>query len=393
VSMRSTAKLRQDVHWLATLLLAAGLVPAFLLLKLPFRFAWMNFLSSYWISLTLQSIPVAVLLYLVGFPARQTLGPLWDRYRGQKLRIVGLIVFVALMVSVLTPVVAVIFIVATVALLEVVDRARGDSALLVRWLTALVVPAAYLFVGLILVFTYNDVIAAARYTGAYDRAFLRMDSLLLLGKSVSGWSRYAAVHFGLPFFRFLEFIYFRMFPQIGAALIITAFCFGKREALRFAGTILTAYYLALVIFLIWPSMGPFFTCPAHFSEFPPSLVTYAAQKNFLVKAGLLWNHRPIFEIDTDFFIAFPCMHIAQPLIVMWFLRRWKGMVICLAIYDLVLIPAILLLEWHYAVDLIGGVLVAGLAIALTYSSNERQGSGQLKPVAAAPAETSVTGRA
>jgi hypothetical protein len=34
------------------------------------------------------------------------------------------------------------------------------------------------------------------------------------------------------------------------------------------------------------------------------------------------------------------------------------------LYDVVLIPAILLLEWHYVVDLLGGVVVAALAIAL-----------------------------
>jgi hypothetical protein len=36
----------------------------------------------------------------------------------------------------------------------------------------------------------------------------------------------------------------------------------------------------------------------------------------------------------------------------------------LAAYDALLVAAILLLEWHYAVDLLGGVLVAIAAIAL-----------------------------
>ena len=79
----------------------------------------------------------------------------------------------------------------------------------------------------------------------------------------------------------------------------------------------------------------------------------------------LWNHLPVTRISTDYLIAFPCMHIAQPLIVLWFLRRWRRMLIVLCAYDCLLIVSILLLEWHYLVDVIGGILVAGIAIAST----------------------------
>jgi hypothetical protein len=86
------------------------------------------------------------------------------------------------------------------------------------------------------------------------------------------------------------------------------------------------------------------------------------------KAQLLTTNRSLSQVDTDYFVAFPCLHIAQPLIVIWFLRRWKRIVIFLIAYDLLLIPSILLLEWHYVVDLIGGVAVASMAIWL----NERR---------------------
>jgi membrane-associated phospholipid phosphatase len=56
---------------------------------------------------------------------------------------------------------------------------------------------------------------------------------------------------------------------------------------------------------------------------------------------------------------------------MWFLRRWKRMLIVLCAYDALLIVSILLLEWHYLVDIIGGVLVAAISIAITESSTLR----------------------
>jgi len=56
------------------------------------------------------------------------------------------------------------------------------------------------------------------------------------------------------------------------------------------------------------------------------------------------------------------MHITQPLIVLWFLRSYRRILVVLAVYDLCLIPTILLLEWHYAVDILGGILIAAFAI-------------------------------
>jgi membrane-associated phospholipid phosphatase len=58
------------------------------------------------------------------------------------------------------------------------------------------------------------------------------------------------------------------------------------------------------------------------------------------------------------------MHLTQPLIALWFLRQSKRMLIALAIYDVVLCVAIVLLEWHYLVDLISGAIVAAVAIWL-----------------------------
>ncbi len=58
------------------------------------------------------------------------------------------------------------------------------------------------------------------------------------------------------------------------------------------------------------------------------------------------------------------MHIAQPMVVIWFLRRWRRIALALAVYDLLLIAAVLMLEQHYVIDIIAGFLVAGLAIAI-----------------------------
>jgi hypothetical protein len=59
------------------------------------------------------------------------------------------------------------------------------------------------------------------------------------------------------------------------------------------------------------------------------------------------------------------MHFAQALISLWFLRRWKRLLILIIVFDALLVPSILLLENHYLVDLIAAVPVAALAIIIT----------------------------
>ena len=219
-----------------------------------------------------------------------------------------------------------------------------------------------------MVLAYNNVIVSVRYNFLYDPAMAAIDRWLLHGHSVWEFSHWALRVFPLSFFKAAEFIYFGMFLQIGATMIFLALSQGRMRALQFVGTILMAYYLALIIFYIWPAQGPYFLCPGHFSRFPASLQSYNIQKTLIPHALALWHHAPISRISTDYFIGFPCMHLVQPLVVLWFLRPWRRMVVALAAYDVFLLIAILMLEMHYAIDILAALPVAAIAIAITDGS-------------------------
>jgi hypothetical protein len=360
-----TARTKRDFsgfHYWISALLGLALIPCLKSLNLPVSFDWEKLASAFWLVLAAQSIFVATLLYLIGFPRQETFGPAIQRLRQDKARIGFIVVFSLILVWRLTWTQALVLTVDTVAILEFRERLKSGD--LVKTLTAVFVPACYLFAGFLLIFAYNDVILSVRFFASADATFSAMDRWLLHGNSVSSLCHWAAHVFPVSFFSFLEFIYFGMFAQIGAALLLTSFIYGKSRGFRFVGAILTAYYLALALFYLWPSQGPYYLCAIHFSDFPNTLQTYAIQKQSILNSQALWNHTPLRRISTDYYIAFPCMHVVQPLIALWFLRRWKRIVLVLAAYDALLVAAILLLEWHYAVDLLGGVLVAIAAIAL-----------------------------
>jgi hypothetical protein len=151
-----------------------------------------------------------------------------------------------------------------------------------------------------------------------------------------------------------------MFPQVGACLFIVALREGGFKAMQFIGTIATAYFMGLAFFYLLPATGPYYlSAYRHDGGY-----VGAGQMAFVNLLTILKEHRGISIIGTHYFIAFPCLHITQPLLVLWFLRRSKRIVALLAAYDLALIPAILLLQQHYVVDLIGGACVALLAVAM-----------------------------
>ena len=359
-------------HYWISLLLLLALVPVLRSQHLPFSFDWITLGVAYWFLLAAQAIFVATVLGLIGMPRQQVWDPFLARYRGKARRVIPPLVYFAILAWATTGVKALVLTVDTLALLELRDRLRRPE--LRHAAAAALAPAAYLFVGFLMVLAYNCAIVSARFNFAYDPALAAIDRFLLHGHSVWDLVHWAVGTFPLVFFRALEFIYFGMFPQIGATIVLLALGDGKTRALQFVGTILMSYYLALAIFYLWPAQGPYYLCPAHFSRFPASLQSYHLQKTLIPHALALWHHEPIARISTDYFIGFPCMHIVQPLIVIWFLRRWKRIVMVLGVYDVVLVVAVLLLEMHYVVDFLAGLLVAALAIAITGGSLRPKGA-------------------
>lgn len=361
IEIRSPMNPRYWHYWLS-LLLCAALVPVLRSQHIPLKFDWITLAVAYWFLLTVQAIFLATLLYLIGFPRRQTLGPVITRYRQSPIRIALVLLYFALLLWATGATKAIVLTVDTIALLELRDRQRLAGVL--HAATAVLSPAAYFFFGFLVVLAYNCAIVSVRFNFANDPTLAAMDRWLLHGHSVGDIAHWAVQVFPLSFFRFLEFVYFGMFPQIGAAMILVALSGGRRSTLQLVGTLLTSYYLALAIFYLWPSQGPYYLCPNHFSRFPASLQAYTIQKTLISDALARWHHEVLARIPTDYFIGLPCMHVAQPIIVMWFLRSWRRMVIALAAYDVLLVAAIVLLEWHYVVDIIAGVFVAALAIVI-----------------------------
>jgi PAP2 superfamily len=356
-------------HFGASGLLTAALIPTLLRLHLPLQFDWARLVTAFWIVLAAQSIFVAVLLMLIGLPP-ETFLPTLRRFWQSPPRLILMIGFFLILWFATTWLRALLLTVDTFAIIELLAALKShgfrQAASRLLW------PALYFFIGFLLIFAWNDILVSVRFNFADETQFDRVDRWLLHGSNVPAIAHWAIAKFPVSFFHFLESIYFGMFPQIGAGLILLALGEGRNRALQFVGAILTAYYATMIAFYFWPSQGPYYACPNHFLRYPSSLQAWTIQKTLIAKATALWNHAPIPNISTDFYTPFPCMHITQPLVLLWFMQRWKRIVGVLVAYDIVLILAVIGLEWHYFVDIVAAFPMALIAVATVDGSALRQ---------------------
>jgi hypothetical protein len=344
--------------------MALAAYPLFRLADLPLRVDVGGMGIAYWGGTTARALFIAILLAIVAFPAEQIVLPLLARYKQHKVRLIFLAMLAAWLVYILGPSFGLLLWVDTIAIAELLDRA---PTLMGRRVVDAIVPAVYLFVGLLLVFSLNHAIAGMKYAGAWDGYFNRLDASLFrcTVPDVAQWSRH---HVPQIVWQIAALAYYSVYGQIGAVLVILALTTGRRTAMTYVGTLLAAYAMALVFFYLMPTMGPFALRTTAVTSPDWLAGTFFTQKVLPIRAHLLFQHAAIPELYTvqiaDYYIGFPSMHVAMPVIALWFTRRWKKLTAWLVGFDLFLMLGIVLLEWHYFLDIVGGILVGVAAIAL-----------------------------
>ncbi len=312
--MKFTAR---HAHYAVSVLLILVLIPAFRAAHLPLHFSW-NLYFTYWAALTFESVMAALFIYAVGFPSE-----FWSKLRH-----------------------------------------RGPRVSPWPALAAIFVPSTYVFLVMVLVFGYNDVIASLRFTGAADRSLEALDSRIF------GMPAAAAVHVPLGLLHALEWVYVAMFAMVGGCLLVLALREGLAASMKLAAMIATSYYIALVLFYFIPATGPYFLSgPAGGSNH-----VGLGQRAFAVILGNFAAHKLPGIIGTEYFIAVPCMHLVKPLLAVWCVRKWKRVAALSSVYCIALIPTVILLQQHYVIDVIAAFPVAALVIALVDAPRVRLAS-------------------
>jgi PAP2 superfamily len=332
---------RERIHFWLTGLLAISLVPAAILsrLRFPPDTATFSFLAGW----ALQSTIWAAVLYQIGIRSS------WSHYLQSPFRLIPATLMVIVILVMFGPRTGGLISIAAFAIAEF--QFRGGN-----WKRAAhsVVPFLYLAFGIQIAVDYSSVIVSFRPCTQFDSLFARLDSCLLLGHSVPELSRTFASLYGPA-----EATYYILGGVMGAGLLFLCLAGERRQAFQMSGAILLAYYMALFVFFFFPAQGPFIS-----GGLPSRLFTAPIQHASLSNATFLYHHAGWITPPRAYYVAFPSLHVAQPLIVAWFLRRWRVVSALIGSYCILLIPAILILQWHYLVDILAGIALAVLAILI-----------------------------
>lgn len=367
---------RLDTIFLAALWLLT--YPVFKLARLPYAFDFVALTTAYWI-MPVGAVFVAILLGILGLPFSVTVQPFLNRLRAHKLLGFFLLFIAILLCWVLGAGIGTVVFVDSLGIAELSQRYEEQFGSKVL---DLLVPAAYLFLGLIAVFAFNHAIVGIRYGGMEDAALNNLDSQIF-GVNVSSIAQWGYHHLPNWVFSLFDFIYFSIWSRIGAALILVAVLGSRKDAVKFVRNILFCYTLALMVFAAVPAKGPYSISKAHLLRYSKNVTSYSTQHMLVNRMKELHAKTLTEDVQkvgvSDYFISFPSLHAALPLIMLWFLRRWRRIqLVIVPIYCLLLIPALVFLDWHYLVDIFGGWSVAIVSIVITEQIALSSTAGWLK---------------
>jgi len=341
------------MHYWLTIVLVLMLLPAAAASKVAL--APPVYLLALFVRVSLTGIVVAGLLHFLDTPIRATL----EAFRARPVRLVlPAAMAVAFAIALGWSLGLFLAAVATV----VVEFLYRHPQHRVRTAVTLLAPGLYLLLGISLIFLYNPIAVSWRFAGEYDETFMRLDGWL--GMNVPAISRQVSAT-APQLLTVAEYLYFGMFDLLGGTLILIALRSGVERAMRFVGALVLAYYITLVLFVLFPSQGPYFLCTDHASTFPQTLRSYPLQMSLLAEARHLWEHTSTVASAGGYYISFPSMHIVKPAVALWYLRRSRVIVLLLLTYMVLLTPAIVVLEMHYFVDIPVGLAIAAF---VTYIS-------------------------
>jgi membrane-associated phospholipid phosphatase len=204
---------------------------------------------------------------------------------------------------------------------------RRDAALTLPWIALLniVLPRA--------------VIGSARFRLAFrDDLFMRTDrSLGISVPAIVAWFSHHGLLRG-----FFEGAYYSLTPMICLAVLLPALGGKKESAERFLFANVVAFLIAVPVFTALPAIGPWV------GNFPGN-----GQQRATETAMAALNSASI---------CFPSFHVTWAILSAWALRPIRWLRIPAMILAVLIVISTVTTGWHYSVDVLGGIVLAAVAI-------------------------------
>ncbi|MEZ6122241.1 MAG: phosphatase PAP2 family protein [Planctomycetaceae bacterium] len=218
---------------------------------------------------------------------------------------------------------------------------------------------ANLLTGFLCMVAFNFFLSVLTYAGTplnaplADEWFVRMDQAMGIDVAkIVTWSRSHPV-----LYRFFDMTYYSVLPSTLLALIVLGFDRDVTRLRDFVLHFMLGGFITTIIFFFLPAEAP----EGHFNFQPTQ-----AQQNFLnhfyaLRSG---EFRVISMNNLEGLITFPSFHTTWAVLVAYAFRHSRWLFPPMLFLNGAVVLATVILGWHYAADVIGGVLTAGVAVAI-----------------------------
>lgn len=194
----------------------------------------------------------------------------------------------------------------------------------------------------------------------------------LAGQPVDYTGVFPLVHAKLAL-GWLENAYGMLFAEI--AFLIMAGVNGGRSLTRLVGGLMACYAAGLLIFLLFPTSGPFLEYPESMSHSMRGTLTDAMMRQ--VRGDFLAvQHGGPPATGFGYFVGFPSLHVAVAVYCQVALAQHDARFWVLLPINLALIASTVLLGWHYVADVPGGIALGVAVVALVRPRVPRMGPAE-----------------
>lgn len=227
------------------------------------------------------------------------------------------------------------------------EYVKRDAALMILWILPIQV----------LMTLSLDASVSMRFP-LRDSFFRNADRLL--GFNVAAIMLWCSKHPHLD--RFFYGSYGRLFvPLLFTAIFVPALIGKKETAEKFVAANFIVFLLALPAFTLMPAVGPWVGY-----SFSPN----ANQLRIQQAIALLHHGGPM---ESTAIVAFPSFHVIWAVLSAWALWKIKPLRWLSIIAAAILTASTVTTGWHYVSDVLGGLIFAWIAVALTdYLFSERR---------------------
>lgn len=162
-----------------------------------------------------------------------------------------------------------------------------------------------------------------------------------------------------------DIVYFRFFQHMALTTVLLFGMRQRKERFEYLGALAFCYVLGGPLYHVLPAVGP--------SYYDPDAYSFLARLPLVtngIRAWLYDNTQAVLAGEAEvlrtwgYIACMPSLHVAHELVMLYYARRSMPALAISSVFTSITMVAVVVLGWHYAIDAVGALLVASLAIAL-----------------------------